>query len=438
MEAALSYLLVLLAYLPGLIAATRMRVIIQLPVVLFCFLGMFFFNAAGSILVMTRHYNYFGSLLSFEYVMMLVLQPLLFYMVTGPYVLLREPKETTLINTQSDKAVTAVLVILCLVILAAYFLRVGRFLAYDLLSGTLKQQNVLEYRMRTYGLPEYPIYRLGFLVFPILVAVQLFLGGSAKGRFERGRILGISLCLMPPLLLGEKAGVLNVTAALVIAYSVHLASLGRSFQSMFNPRLLAALAIALIPTLFAYSRYYRDSIMTSVEVIDTLLFRMFGVYSEALAAIVPFSREAGELGGTTLPNIKGLLPFERINLEAALHHYMTYWTVEMKFSGLPGSLPVPALGEGYVNFGWPGFIIFGLVSFGCVVLVQEIFLRFRFGTTSYSLMVWYGYLAMTMATTGLFATFVSLIHTVLLLLVFVIYLVDARLTTKFSVRTGGS
>lgn len=82
-----------------------------------------------------------------------------------------------------------------------------------------------------------------------------------------------------------------------------------------------------------------------------------------------------------------------------------------QLNALVGSTPVPATGEGYVNFGWFGFILFGLASFSCVVLFQEILLRLRLAATSFALSGWYGYLAFTLFTTSLFATFISLVHT---------------------------
>jgi hypothetical protein len=69
-------------------------------------------------------------------------------------------------------------------------------------------------------------------------------------------------------------------------------------------------------------------------------------------------------------------------------------------------------GDRYLNFGWPGFVLFGAVSFLCMVLIQEVLLRLRAGASAWALSAWYGYLGFTLFTTSLFATFISLIHTV--------------------------
>ena len=81
----LIYFIILVVYLPGLFLIKNRNVLQRAPLLFFAFIGMFFFNALGSIMVMTRHYNYFESLFSLQYVAMLIIQALLFYIVTVPY-----------------------------------------------------------------------------------------------------------------------------------------------------------------------------------------------------------------------------------------------------------------------------------------------------------------------------------------------------------------
>ena len=84
---------------------------------------------------------------------------------------------------------------------------------------------------------------------------------------------------------------------------------------------------------------------------------------------------------------------------------------------------MPALGEGFANFGWLGFVLFALISFGAVVLVQEFFLRIRLGLISHALMSWYAYLALMISTNSIFATLISLIYTVAFGIIILAYLV---------------
>lgn len=411
----LLYALVLVAYLPGLVAILRMQRLAMLPVVTFTFLGMFLFTAAGSILIMTRPHFALGTLLSGEYVAMLIMQALIFYAVAGPYLFLRRlPLERPTATLRTDRFVRGFLLLMTALILALYYIKVGRFLLFDLLAGRINRVNILEYRAQTYGLPEYPFFRLGFFVFPALVAALTVAMASARKRFAAWDAFVIGICLVPPLLLAEKAAILHMAAVLFIAYALHLGSSGRSLVSALRGKAVLVVGAAFLPTLATYLVYFSaagDSVQAAG---DQLLFRIVGVYSEALAATVPFVERHGFLGGITMPNLKGILPHERFNLETAMHSFLAAGTEYRVQVALHGASPVPATGEGYVNFGWPGFALFSVVSFACVVLFQEILLRLRLcvGPTAIALSAWYGYLGFTLFTTTVFATFISLTHTI--------------------------
>ena len=99
-------------------------------------------------------------------------------------------------------------------------------------------------------------------------------------------------------------------------------------------------------------------------------------------------------------------------------------------SSLSGSTSVPATGEGYVNFGWPGFILFSITSFLCVIIFQELLLRLRMAATGLALSAWYGYLGFMLFTTSLFATFVSLIHTIIAMAVISFWFLVRKFSRK--------
>jgi apolipoprotein N-acyltransferase len=70
----LLYGLIVLAYMPGLIAIFRRSRLSRMPVIAFIFLGMFFFTAAGSWMLIT-HGNYFtlslfGTFISLPHVLL--------------------------------------------------------------------------------------------------------------------------------------------------------------------------------------------------------------------------------------------------------------------------------------------------------------------------------------------------------------------------------
>lgn len=420
----LLYLLVLAVYLPGLVAAVRSPRLAAMPVVTFTFLGMFLFTAAGSWQVMTQmHYTVrpsgdatwasaaLGTLGSGQFVVMLLIQALLFYAIAGPYAYLK--KGSILVQDPPalpDVALRVILALATVIVLEMYYLKVGRFLFFDLLEGKINRVNILEFRALTYGLKEYPFFRLGFLVFPALIAALTVAIASARGRIRLGDLLWIGCCLIPPLLLAEKSAILNMSAVVFIAYCLHLGMRQRSLSSALNTKTVAIVALAFLPTAVTYLIYFSTLSDNYLEVVNQFVFRIAGVYSQSLAATVGFVDAHGYLNGATLPNLKGLLSHERFNLEAAMQLFLGGIDIYPK-SVIAGSTPVPATGEGYVNFGWPGFVLFGAASFFCMILIQELLLRLRIGATGWALSAWYGYLGFTLFTTSLFATFVSLTHT---------------------------
>ncbi len=431
---------VMAAYLPGVVAAFLHPRLIAMPVVTFAFLGMFLFTAAGSILIMTRPHWALGPLSSSAYVMMLLGQALIFYAVVGPYLWWRKIRLTTDAGAVvTGNLLLALLALATLAILAYYYAKVGRFLLFDLVAGHINRVNILEYRALTYGLPEYPVLRLGFFVFPALIAAITVAMASARGRLGGRALVTIGLSLVPPLMLAEKAAVLHMAAVVFIAYGLHLGNRGLPLVAALRGRTLLIVLLAFMPTAFTYLVYFSAPGDTVRSAFDQFLFRIVGVYSETMAASVPFVDAHGYLGGTTMPNAKGLFPHERFNLEAAMHGFLAAGSEYRSQAALPGASPVPATAEGYINFGWPGFVLFSVVAFASVVVVQEILLRLRarFGAAAWALSAWYGYLAFTLMTTTVFATFISLIHTVLALGVLVAWYAIDHLLRRFNSKQYG-
>jgi hypothetical protein len=157
-----------------------------------------------------------------------------------------------------------------------------------------------------------------------------------------------------------------VFAALVIGYQSRFDNVKIRTQWP----LLLLMIFAALPTLLIYLMYYPGSDNDLIKVFQLLMFRTFGSYTESIAASVPFVQEAGWLRGLSFPNAGGLLPWERVNIEAALHYYMAFWKVTFQFSGLVGSASLPAVAEGYINFGWIGFIGTALILFFVLIIFQ--------------------------------------------------------------------
>lgn len=420
----LLYGLILLVYVPGLIAIFRVPRLAMMPVVTFTFLGLFIFTAVGSLYVITRPHFAYGSLLSAEYVAMLVLQALMFYVVAGPYAFLRHTPAIDRTSGREDQFVMAALILAVLLLLSLYYLKVGKFLILDMLAGRIDRTNVLQFRASTWGLPEYPLFRLGFFVFPALIAAQRIAVIFSRGLILWTDVLIIIACFIPILLPAEKAAVLQIAVVIFIAYTLGLGSQGKSLSSTLNKKVIALGCISLMPTFGAYLIYFEAG-SGFAYLLDQIVFRIFGAYSEALAGVVRYTEMNGFLHGATLPVFKGFLPHDRILADVMMHSFLAAGT-ELKGQPIPGGIPVPAIGEGFLNFGWPGFFVFSFVAFGCVVLVQEFLLRLRMGATSSAFLAWHAYLGLTLSTTSLFGTFISLIHGVVALVVILLWCVANR------------
>lgn len=426
----LTYSVILACYVPGIVIALRLKSLARMPVITFSFFGMLFFTAIGSWLVLSRENAELGSLVSDGYIKMLVFQCLLFYVVVGPYLLLKKNFPAPDKAVKTDEIVRAVLMILTIGILTMYYLKVGKFLLFDLLDGRINRLNVLDYRALTYGLKEYPFFRLGFLVFPGLIAALSVGIASRRGRLNIVDVSCVVFSLIPPLLLAEKSAILQMAVVIFIAYTLEHGLRGKSLSSALSKKVVALGLLSLAPTLAVYFVYF-ESGSGFTHIFNQMFFRIFGVYSEALAGVARYTEVNGFLHGATFPDFKGLFPHERIFIDVLMHAFLAAGS-ELKGTAMLGAVPVPAIGEGFLNFGWLGFFIFGIVAFGCVVLVQELMLRLRIGATSSALMVWHAYLGLTLSTTSLFGTYISLIHGLVALGVVMLWCLVRRLLEEIA------
>lgn len=356
-----------------------------------------------------------GSLYSNTYVFMLISQVVILYMLAWPYVLYakrpQEPKRTIY-----DDFLPWLLLALAACVLGIYYAKVSNFLLFDLLAGKINRLNILDYRLMTYGLPEYPFYRIGFLVFPALAGAAAVFNAGLRGFWRLTDAVAISLAAIPPLLLAEKAGVLNYGAVVFIAYFLSRGLKGGGIGVSLGLKVVILMVAAFLPTILIYSLYFSLPGDNFGVMVNQFIFRIFGVYSEALAATVPFVENFGFFHGKTFPNIKGLLPFERFNTEVELHSFLAAG-LETRRAGIAGTTPVPANGEGYLNFGVAGFLAFSVITALTLIVFQEALNRLRLGVVGPLLAAWYGYLAMMLSTTTLFATFLSITHTLIALFV---------------------
>jgi hypothetical protein len=406
----LLYLAILVVYMPGLWLTLRSPWMGRLPLVIAAFLGMFVLNAMGSILVLLAGESESGIVLPAAHLAtMLIGQALIFYLIVVPYAFLRRDAKFRFRIEGFDYLAIPVLAIISIVIVLAYLSAVGQSLLVDLLMGELDQYSAGELRQQKfYGLPFFQYYQLGLFVLPAIVASSAFLLGLLRPEVRWRSYFVLASCFIPLILGGLKAGILELVVVLVMSHAIYLGAAGQPISRLFNWRFALVVVIALLPTIAIYSLYFRGDAQLG-DIAWRFFYRVFGAYAETMAATAPFVDSYGWLDGTSMPKIMGLLsePADHVGMDQAMHLFLT---------GFEGAAPVPAVGEGFANFGWWGFFGFSLLYSCTVIALQEFLLLLRGGILATAITAYFAYLSLKTAVLGIFATLLSPLNLAVILL----------------------
>ena len=415
------YLFMISSYIPGLLLLYRYQFLLRFPLISFFFIGLFIFHAVGAWIVLISPFAVTGAFLFSEaYVWNVFLKPLPFYLCFAIYWKLKHAKggidavKTAVGDlefTHINRFVVALLAMM-LGILTLYYVNVNDFMLFHLFDGSLDHESVLEHRISiTVGQKYYSLYRYGFLILPMLIAIistmNLYCLGWKKGWCFGALLL---LCFTVPLLNANKAGVLMVALSVIIAYFYLRAIHGHNPVIRFGLRELLFGVAIIVPTMLIIQVYYAGAPIDLIGKFEVLGFRIFGAYSQSIAGSVAMVQQNGFYGGTTLPTIHGLLPATQTIIE---------WDVHQFIAGRQGSIPVPAVTEGYINFGWMGFFLFAFIIAATLIIFEEILSRM--GMIGRVLLVLYGYFAVMLSTTGYFQALGSLTTTAAIILLLIFY-----------------
>jgi hypothetical protein len=414
------YLCTLLVYLPGLIFLFNRKRSLQFPITAFTFLGMFVFNALGSILIISPELTGRPNFFSNEYLLMLNLQVLIFYIIAIPYVACTRYCDYRIVSDYSiDNLFLKFLCLIIAGIVGCYIFLIGAPPLVSILADGLNMKEIIKIRTQTFfGHSDIWIYNLGFTTIPMLTAIYA-LGRKAVFPERILRVRWIILgCLCISALPGGKGSILEFGTALLIAYYLlsgwsrskreadsfrnnglrkKIAPLRFSYKKAF-----LYLVVAFVPTLLMY-RIYFGSLLSFGDILMQLVIRIVGVYSEVMAATVSYVGQHSLLDGSTLPTIRGLLGHERLNVGIEMHQFMF---------GNMGSVTLSGPAEGYINFGWWGFCLMSVATYGSMILVEQVLTRMHRNVLTVSLLVFYSVLATKNAQLSLFLTFVSLTYVV--------------------------
>jgi hypothetical protein len=412
MAPAVVYLIILAVYVPGLVYMFRGR-FYRYPLISFCFLGLFSQNALGSILVaypelvgrevfspIVGERGYF----SFTFAGMLLVQALVFYAVCGLYMSRVRPEPPTFrLDRGADRLMVGVLLLTSVGLVAAWVAQVGSPPMVEILRGNLDAGSVIRYRVEsTYALQSFSAYYLGLYSLPLLIIAYALTMGLLSTR--RAAYVGVILvCGVVATLPGTKGVLLDVATVMVVAYLLYCAGYTEApARRIAFGRILGGIGLAFVPVLLMY-RVYHGADARIGDMLSEMVYRLVGVNSESMAATVTYTRLMGFLDGKTFPTVRGLLTHERIDTSEEMHHFLF---------GPGGGAPVSALAEGYLNFGWIGFIVFCFAAFGAVIAAEWVFRRLPRNLLTFSLLVLYALFATKISQLSLFATFVSLIYVV--------------------------
>ncbi len=397
------YVLVLVCYVPGLYNAIRYRTLLHFPLLTCCFFGLFFENALGSILVffpeLTDRVDYF----SMDYVGMLVAQAAIFYAVVAPYLsVVRRARHPFVHDWSADRTLLAVMLVTILGISIVYFNTVGPPTLVQILRGELDESSVVSYRIQgTYGLEDYSVYNLGLTTLPMLAAVLAYALAFIRKQNAILEYAAIGSCVVVLLLPGFKGMMFDLVTTLFIAYMLLCG--GRTsagYRVVRIGRIVAALCVAFVPV-FAMYKVYFGSLRSTGQLVIDMLYRIFGINSESMAAAVWYIKTHGVFGTRALPTIRGLFPHSQLNVSDEMHVFLF---------GPGGGAPVSALTEGYLMFGWAGFVAMAVIVFVIVIAAEEFFRRGPRNLLLFSLLVLYGLFATKVSQLSIFATFISLTY----------------------------
>ena len=148
-----------------------------------------------------------------------------------------------------------------------------------------------------------------------------------------------------------------------------------------------------------YFIYYSGSGSKNIDFfIHSILKRLFGVYTLALAAISRIIEQYGYFNGSTIINPLGLFPHDFVSLSAIVHHEL--------FSH-SGEAPPPALGFAFVDFGWLGVVLLIVIINFIILMIQFLISNIKNKALSIALTVILIIKIMYLSMTSIFTTLLN-------------------------------
>lgn len=430
MSSALLYSLVILAHVPGMVALIFWQKCWRFPILLFAFIGMLLFNAAGSIGVFSEKKIYSIAIdtspILNDFALILTYQVIAFYFMAGIYIALRHRTQVKADATRADTLCVVIIAASILIIGYLYFLETGTFLLLANLDGSMNIDNALSFREKyVYGLRHWPLYNLAFVFLPILLSNYGLIIADSRKRYRFLFWATIIISFSASLSLGSKGGIINFVLSLGVAHVSYLGMTGSSILMVFRNRGFISFAIFASVVLIIGYLWATPYDLNAHALLQRLWYRIFVAYPEALAAAISYANQYGSLGESAMPTIRGLLQHEQVNLASVLHAYL---------AGSPGGLSVPMAGELFITAGWPGIFLGIPFVYVVLVMLQEIAFCLTEGLTSVALSALYAYLAIGIYLNGMFASLFNFMYPGTVLVIGISTLVIMQAARAFELR----
>jgi len=189
----------------------------------------------------------------------------------------------------------------------------------------------------------------------------------------------------------NKDGAVVIAVGLLLVYLFERRSLGIARAVLIG----GAASVAVVGLYLVYDPEF----VARGDALMGLWDRVFVSYSRSAGVVFErWPEQEPLLYGTTIVNPGGLLPYESISLAQKVFPY-AYPNTQ-----IIGNSPVPAFGEGYVNFGWPGVVASIFACFALIVGLQALFARVRLAALELGVMVMLLYETSEMAANSIFYT----------------------------------
>ena len=261
---------------------------------------------------------------------------------------------------------------ICTFIILAYIILRGNLPLFQFRSTIidLTFSQMIDIRSKA-GFTKFHWYAIGFYYIPIFLTIYTY----TLKRLMPSKMHSILFYITLGMGILLSVSFLFKMFVVFLFLSIGMAEIFISFK--IQKRALLIGVICLIPLLCLYKIYYPVS--SFVEISKLIIHRIFEVYSMATGiSFSNFPNTIPFLEGVTINNPGNIFPYTHVNLSHLIFSILY---------GGSGGAPVPAIVEGYVNFGFSGLLVFALFIHLYIFLLHNLFYFMKKNIFNFSLYI---------------------------------------------------